>query len=123
MDDTSTLRDDSPVVGQITRESLDLGTPEAMKYIRRVWPRVDGSSGTIIRVRVGVQDEPTEGISWSPQQDFNVNVDDFLNFDASGRYISVRFEDPSEPGATPNPIWGVHGFDLEYTFQGDFTGA
>ena len=123
VDDTSTLRDDTPVVGQITRESLDLGTPEAMKYIRRVWPRVDGSSGTIIRVRVGVQDEPTEGISWSPQQDFNVNVDDFLNFDASGRYISVRFEDPSEPGATPNPIWGVHGFDLEYTFQGDFTGA
>jgi hypothetical protein len=57
------------------------------------------------------------------RQDFNVNVDDFLNFDASGRYISVRFEDDDAPGATPNPIWSIHGFDLEYTFQGDFGGG
>jgi len=122
IDDTSTNRDDSPVVGQITRETLDLGTPEALKYIRRVWPRIDGSTGTVLKVRIGVQDEPTEGISWSPQQDFRVNVDDFLNFDQAGRYISVRIEDDAAPGATPNPIWSVHGFDLEYTFSGDFGG-
>ena len=123
VDDTSTTRDDSAVVGQITRESLDLGTPEALKYVRRVWPRIEGSTGTTIKVRLGVQDEPSEGISWEPQQDFRINEDDFLNFDSSGRYISVRFEDDSQPGATPNPIWRVHGFDLEYTFQGDFGGG
>jgi len=123
VDDTSTLRDDSPVVGIIRRESLDLGTPEAVKYVRRVWPRIDGSTGTTIRIRVGVQDEPTEGISWSPFQNFRINEDDFLNFDASGRYISLSFEDDSQPGANPNPLWGIHGFDLEYTFQGDFSGS
>ena len=123
VDDTSTTRDGSAVVGQITRESLDLGTPESLKYVRRVWPRVEGSTGTTIKVRVGVQDEPSEGISWQPQQDFRINEDDFLNFDASGRYISVRLEDDSQPGATANPIWRVHGFDLEYTFQGDFGGG
>lgn len=123
VDDTSTTRDDSAVVGQITRESLDLGTPEALKYVRRVWPRIEGSTGTIIRVRVGVQDEPSEGISWSPQQDFLVNETDFLNFDQSGRYISVRFEDPGQVEGIINPTWRVHGFDLEYTFQGDFSGA
>ena len=122
VDDTSTNRDDTAVVGIIRRESLDLGTPEAVKYVRRVWPRIDGSTGTTIRIRVGVQDEPTEGISWSPFQNFKVNEDDFLNFDQSGRYISVSFEDDSQPLATPNPIWGIHGFDLEYTFQGDFSG-
>ena len=123
VDDTSTNLADEPVVGQITRESLDLGTPEAMKYVRRIWPRIDGSTGTIIKIRVGVQDEPSEGITWSPTQDFNVNVDDFLNFDLSGRYVSVRFEDDSAPGAPVNPIWAIHGFDIEYTFQGDFSGA
>ena len=123
VDDTSTNRDDTAIVGQITRESLDLGWPEALKYVRRVWPRIEGSTGTVLKVRIGVQDEPSEGISWSPQQDFAVNVDDFLNFDQSGRYISVRIEDDGAPGATPNPSWRVHGFDLEYTFQGDFTGA
>ncbi len=123
VDDTSTLRDDTAIKGLIRRESLDLGTPEAMKYIRRIWPRIDGSTGTTIRIRVGVQDEPTEGISWSPLQDFRINEDDFLNFDASGRYISVSFEDDSSPGADPNVPWGIHGFDIEYTFQGDFTGA
>jgi hypothetical protein len=123
VDDTSTSRDESAVIGQITRESLDLGTPEALKYVRRVWPRLEGSSGTVVKVRVGVQDEPSEGISWSVQQDFRINEDDFLNFDQSGRYISVRFEDDSAPGADTNPLWRVHGFDLEYTFQGDFSGA
>ena len=123
VDDTSTTRDGSAVIGQITRESLDLGNPEALKYVRRIWPRIEGSTGTTIKVRVGVQDEPSEGISWSPQQDFRINEDDFLNYDQSGRYISVRFEDDSAPGAAANPIWRVHGFDLEYTFQGDFSGA
>lgn len=122
IDDSSTTRDGSPVFGQITRESLDLGTPEALKYVRRVWPRIEGSTGTVIRIRVGVQNDPTEGITWSPLQDFNVNVDDFLSFDLSGRYISVRFEDDGQPGAPANALWRVHGFDLEYTFQGDFSG-
>ena len=122
VDDTSTLRDDSAVIGQITRESLDLGNPEAFKFVRRVWPRVEGSTGTVLKIRIGVQDEPSAGITWSPQQDFAINVDDFLNFDLSGRFISVRFEDDSAPGATPNPVWRVHGFDLEYTFQGDHSG-
>ena len=122
VDDSSTTRSGDPVVGIIRRESMDLGTPEALKYCRRIWPRIDGSTGTVVRVRVGVQDEPTEGISWTPLQDFNVNVDDFLNFDVSGRFISVSFEDPGEPGAAGNPIWGIHGFDIEYTFQGDFGG-
>ncbi len=123
VDDTSTTRDDLAVVGQITRESLDLGSPEALKYVRRIWPRIEGSTGTVLKVRVGVQDEPSAPISWQAQQDYALNVDDFLNFDASGRYISVRFEDDSAPGATPNALWRVHGFDLEYTFQGDFSGA
>ena len=122
VDDTTTNRDGTAVVGQITRESLDLGTPEALKYVRRVWPRVQGATGVVIKIRVGVQNDPADGISWSPTQDFALNVDDFLNFDASGRYISVRFEDDAAPGANANGIWRVHGFDLEYTFQGDFSG-
>ena len=122
VDDTSTSRDDSAVFGQITRESMDLGTPESLKYVRRVWPRLEGSTGTTLKIRVGVQDDPTAGISWSAQQDFRINEDTFLNFDASGRFISVRIEDDGAPGATPNALWRVHGFDLEYTFQGDFSG-
>ena len=122
VDDTTTNRVDEAIVGQITRESLDLGTPESMKYVRRVWPRVNGPTGVTIRIRVGVQNDPTEAITWSPLQDFRLNEDDFLNFDLSGRYISVRFEDDGTPGADPNNVWQVHGFDLEYTFQGDFSG-
>jgi hypothetical protein len=101
---------------------MDLGTPESLKYVRRVWPRVEGSTGTTLEIRIGVQNDPTAGISWSPLQEFRINEDTFLNFDLSGRFISVRFEDLSAPGSTPNALWRVHGFDLEYTFQGDFSG-
>ena len=121
IDDTSSKRDGvSPVGGQITRESLDFGAPQEVKYIRRIWPRITGSTGTVVKVRVGVQAEPTGHISWSAIQDYNVNEDDFLNFDASGRYISVRFGEDTTPGAPVQPVWSVHGFDVEYVLQGQF---
>ena len=121
VDDSNSLSDGvSPVGGVITRESLELGAPESFKYVRRIWPRIDGTTGTIVKVRVGSQVTPSGGISWSAIQDFNVNVDDFLNFDIAGRYISVRFEEDTAPGAPVQALWQVHGFDIEYTLQGEF---
>ena len=121
VDDTNTLVDGvSPVGGTLTRESLDFGSPEAVKYVRRVWPRIEGTTGTIIKIRVGQQSDPTSGILWSAIQDFEVNVDEFLNFDISGRYLSFRFEEGTAPTDPPQNIWAVMGFDVEWTFQGDF---
>ena len=121
IDDTNSQRDGVTAVGGlITRESLDFGAPQEVKYIRRIWPRITGSTGTIIKVRVGVQDDPTSAISWSVTQDYRINVDDFLNFDSSGRYISVRFAEDIAPGAPIQSVWGVHGFDVECVLQGQF---
>ncbi len=85
-----------------------------------MWPRVEGTTGTIIKIRVGQQSDPTSGILWSAIQDFEVNVDEFLNFDISGRYLSFRFEEGTAPTDLVQNIWAVVGFDVEYTFQGDF---
>jgi hypothetical protein len=121
VDDTNSQVDGvTPVGGTITRESLDFGSPEALKYVRRVWPRIEGTTGTIVRIRVGQQSDPTSGILWSAIQDFEVNVDEFLNFDISGRYLSFRFEENTAPGSPTQNIWAVVGFDVEWTFQGDF---
>ena len=121
VDDSNSLIDGvSPVGGTITRESLDFGSPEAVKYVRRVWPRIEGTTGTIVKIRVGQQADPTSGILWSAIQDFQVNVDEFLNFDISGRYLSFRFEEGTAPTDPIQNIWAVVGFDVEWTFQGDF---
>ena len=120
IDDTNSTREGNAVGGQITRESLDLNSPESFKYVRRIWPRITGSTGTIVGVRIGVQSHPTSGISWSPIQPFAVNIDEFLNFDRAGRYISVRFQEDNAPGAPVQTVWQVHGFDLEYTLQGEY---
>ncbi len=120
VDDSNSNRDETAIGAQITRESLDLNAPEAFKYIRRVWPRITGSTGTLVGIRIGTQTHPTSGISWSAIQQFRVNIDEFLNFDAAGRYISVRFEEDSGPTAPVQSVWQVHGFDLEYTLQGEF---
>jgi hypothetical protein len=121
VDDSNSLSDGvSPVGGTITRESLELGAPESFKYVRRIWPRIDGSTGTVVKIRVGGQTTPSGAISWSPVQDFEVNVDDFLNFDVAARYISVRFEEDTSPGAPVQALWQLHGFDVEYTLQGEF---
>ena len=121
VDDTNSKSDGvSPVGGTITRESLELGAPESFKYVRRIWPRIDGTTGTIVKIRVGSQVTPSGAISWSAFQDFNVNEDDFLNFDVAGRYISVRFEEDTVPGAPIQALWQLHGFDIEYTLQGEF---
>ena len=120
IDDTNSNRDGTPVGGILTREALDFGAPQEFKYIRRIWPRIVGSTGTIIKIRIGVQDDPGSAISFTPIQDFRVNVDQFLNFDASGRYITVRFQEDTAPGAPVQSIWSVHGFDVEYVLQGQF---
>ena len=120
IDDGNENTDGTAVGGQVTRESLDLNAPESFKYVRRIWPRIDGSSGTIVKIRIGTQSHPSSAISWSPVQDYTINVDEFLNTDVSGRYISVRFEEDTAPGAPVQPVWSVHGFDLEYKLQGEF---
>ena len=121
IDDTKSKRDGvSAVGGEITRESLDFGAPQEIKYVRRIWPRLTGTTGTIVKIRVGVQGEATGPISWSSIQDFRINEDDFLNFDEAGRYISVRFFEDTAPGAQTQPDWTIRGFDIEYVLAGQF---
>jgi hypothetical protein len=85
-----------------------LGQPkvdyQVNKFVSRLWPRVTGGP---IAVRVGVQEDTQSTVMWLPTQTFDPTVQDYLDFETSGRLVAVRFE-----GIGNNP-WELHGYDID----------
>ncbi len=102
--------------GVVQRIGLDLGEPDRFKLITRIWPKLEGVSSSVVRVRLGGQESVNAPVVWQPYQDFIISETDFLDFSEmdSVRFVSVEFR--SETNAT----WRSPAFDLEVELQGKF---
>jgi len=98
----------------LQRIGLDMGVPTNFKYVTRIWPKLEGVNGAVVRTRIGGQENVNSPVIWEPYQDYVIGTTDALDFDASGRFISVEFR--SETDAT----WRSPAFDLEVNLQGQF---
>lgn len=96
----------------LTRNYLDLGDPTRMKFVSRIIPRISGTAGTEVSIRVGSADSPEGSETWEVAQTFTIGTSDSLYFTALGKYISVEI---SSDGVNP---WTCEGFDLEYELRG-----
>ena len=96
------------------REGLDFGAPDKMKYVSRIWPKIEGTDGSIVRVRVGGALEVNGAITFDQFQDYQIGTTLSLGVNASGRYIAVEFR--SETDAT----WRSPAFDLRIKEMGTF---
>jgi hypothetical protein len=112
--DTSNLADGKLITSYVRRETMDLDTPTKTKTVRRIYPRVQATTGTEIGVRVGVQNTPDEPVRWSAERMFMAGIDNSVDIFASGKYISVQFT------TTAQPEWSLSGFDLSYTVRGNW---
>ncbi len=105
--------DDSPtengaiVTSYLERTGLDLGSPERVKLVKAVWPRITGEKGEIINIRVGSQLHASHPIVWSAAVPFTLGVDDKVDTFAQGRYLAISFS------STTDNIWRLWAFDLE----------
>ena len=98
----------------LQRIGLDMGVPERFKFVTRIWPKLEGTNGSIVRTRLGSQENVNSPVLWMPYQDYVIGETDSLSFEVSGRFIAVEFR--SETDA----VWRSPAFDLEVNLQGPF---
>ena len=96
------------------RVGLSFGRPDVRKFVRRVWPRFYGGTGTTVFISVGAHDNPNSAPVFGAEQPFVIDSDRFLSVDVSGFYLAYRFR--SESGIA----WRLPNFDLEFELMGLF---
>jgi hypothetical protein len=92
----------------LEREGIHMGSPEIVKTITRIIPRINAISGTQVFVRVGTQMQPKDGVVWEPEKTFTVGTDIKVDSMATGRLFTVRFRSDT------SRAWSLDGFEIDY---------
>ena len=112
--DTENTNDGVNVVASIKKTGLDLKSPGRVKLLKRVWPKIEGIDGTVIKFRLGCHDSPNSPIAWGDQLEFEIGADSKVDGFTQGKYLAVEItSDTVQP-------WRMSGMELEYTFAGAF---
>lgn len=110
--DTGTSDFGTLIPASMERTGMTLDSPESIKTVRAVYPRIDASVGSQVSVQVGASMTANATPVWSPAQTFTVGVDQKIDSFASGRFIAVRFSNNNYPR------WRIRSFDIDYINAG-----
>lgn len=86
----------------------------SVKFLRGLWPRIEGTNGGVVKVYVGTQFRADEAPTWQSPKNFTIGSSVKIDCRASGRMLALRFE---APGSVD---WRLHGYDLDLDFGGNF---
>lgn len=111
MMDSSSSFDGAMPVAYMERRGLSFGTPESMKLIKGIRPRIVGNTGDTVIIKVGYSDDPYLTPTYTSMTH---TIGSTISNDClvSGRYIAVRFE----TGTAYQ--WRLDSFDLDVELQG-----
>ncbi len=101
-------------VGTLLRTGLDFGAPDRVKFCVRVWPKIEGTNGSVIEVRAGASLGAETPITFGPVQNFVIGTDDFVGAEASGRFLAFEFK------STTAATWRMPSFDVELEPLGQY---
>lgn len=101
------------VTGQNFDKSLRVD-PTIKSFFQQVWPKVQMINGSSVGVMAGGQEFPDGPIDWTPIQQFNPDVDLFVEINKECRYKSVRFQSDNRE------MWRLTEYDLELANIGKF---
>ena len=82
------------------------------KFITRIWPRVVGTPGDVIRFRFGAADSVAKPIAWEQSQQYIIGVDEFLDCTLTGKMFAIRIESENVHQ------WTFNGMDAELIATG-----
>ena len=101
------------MTSKLEKVTMDLGTPDMIKIVKSVTPRITASAGTKIYIRIGTQLNPDDDITWGSEQLYTVGTDREAFFTQKGRFISIRMR-TQDIGAN----WKCHGFYIKAANSG-----
>lgn len=104
--DSGATFDGTVPAAYLERVGLSLGTPETVKLVKSIRPRIYGALGTTVLVSIGQSDDPYSTVTYNAPVTFTIgstiNVDSFC----SGRYIAIKFETGTAAS------WRLDSYDL-----------
>jgi len=95
----------------LAKYSMDFGSPERFKFVRRVHLRLEGDTSIDFMLRVGTQDTTEDSITWGAAQTINSDTG-YADVLAMGRFISVELT------ALTDKTFKLTGLDLEAEERG-----
>jgi len=87
------------------------------KFVRRVWPRFTGATGTRLYISFGTADSVAESIKWRAPKLFVIGVTRKSDITLSGKVMAMRVtEDPATAGQF---VWKYSGMDIDIEAEGE----
>jgi len=83
-----------------------------LKRIKRIYPRVIGQVGDVLRFYVGSRPTPNADVSWQGPFTFTIGVDYKIDLRVTARVLDLRFE------YTGSNTFRLHGMNVEFDEQG-----
>lgn len=77
------------------------------KFLSRLWPRLSGTAGTVLRIQLGVVDDVQSGIKWAAPSNYILGKTTSVPCLLTGKMFAVRLT------ALTAGLWKLDGMDVE----------
>jgi len=84
----------------------------ARKFLRAIYPKIEGTNGGTINVYVGSQEYTDQTVTWSSAKSFIIGSDFKVDCKESGRLLSVKFE------STTDIEWSISSYEMDIEVGG-----
>jgi len=98
----------------VEKDTMAIGKKAELKTLNELWPNLTGSIGKVINIRIGTQMIQSDSISWSSVKQFTIGSQEKIDFFATGRYFSFKFE------STDEYSWGIIDFQVNVVGGGKY---
>lgn len=89
---------------------LKVGRPPdftTRKLLKRLWPRIEGTTGESLNVYVGAQDAVNGSVSYGPPKTYTIGTTKSLDFLVNSPLHALKFE------STGSLEWRLHGYEVD----------
>lgn len=111
--DAATLSNGLVVDSRLEHLTEDFGTPESVKIVRKIWPKITAPQGTEFTFSIGGQININDGIGFETRT-FTIGQDDWVDVLVTGKWISLIMETEQDV------IWTMTGYEVEYEQRSRF---
>ena len=112
VDTGDTRANGDTITAVCSRTAILIGEEPRVKLIHAVYPKLEGSDGDIVTIRVGGQMAPSDLVTWGPAQDYVIGKSRRIDCNVQGRYAAIQFEGRNLA------VWSVSGFGIEFSQRG-----
>jgi hypothetical protein len=98
----------------LERSDLPIGTPDRLKLLKSVVPRIAAAAGTEVQIEFGARNDVEQDVAWSDPITYTVGTSYAAYGFAQGRWLAIRFT-----SLDANP-WSIRSYDLEFEETGYF---